>query len=418
MKIKKIAVFAGVAAITLCVAARGGAGEKAGRITMAHRCGQSLAGENTLRACEIAAYYDMDFIECDPRMTKDGVFVLMHDETVDRTTDGTGNVSDLTLEEIKKLKTGSGSGVPTLEEVLDLAGRLGLGVYMDTKFHDNETLRKMVELIRGKDMDREVVIGLWKREQQEWMEKNHPSIRTCVSWPAPVASVEMIKELGAEWIGVLVGSNNRKVIEQAHRLGMLVKTIPVNDVEVLKKKYDLGVDILQSDDPVLLSTVLRVLENSGDRTDKEKALLPYEIKNHKLPDEELSSIREDLPEGSRLVLRLVYMTGYCAASNKPPGSDQTSVPPHRASLGDGSYADPTTIAVNPVEPAHLVGYGTMVYVPPVGWTRASDYCGACVRDAGMNYRIDLWLGKEATAEDEKRVTGWYWAYFEEKPEEE
>ncbi|HOO57539.1 MAG TPA: glycerophosphodiester phosphodiesterase family protein [bacterium] len=417
MKTGKIAVFVVMVMVVLCAAARGEDADKPGRLKMAHRCGSGLADENTLRACEYAAYYGMDFVECDPRLTKDGVFVIMHDEAVDRTTDGSGKVADMTLEQIKKLKTANGESVPTLDELLDLASDLGIGVYMDTKFHDNETLQKMIDLVYSKGMGRDVVVGIWKQEQQEWIEKNHPVIRTCVSWPSPVSSLKKIKELGAEWVGLIVETGNRKNVDKVHRLGMLAKTTPVNGVAALKKKYDLGVDILQSDDPVLLDTIASVMEHSGNRTDKEKSLLPYEIKNERLPDGDLKSIRENLPEGSRLVLRLVYMTGYCAASNEPAGSGRTSVPPHEARLGDGSYANPVTIAVNPVGPAHQVGYGTMVYVPQVGWTEAADYCGACVRDADMNYRIDLWLGKEATAGDEERVTGWYWTYFEEKAAE-
>ncbi len=91
----------------------------------AHRGAMSTHPENTLPAFEEALRLGAHMIEFDVQLTKDGALVLMHDTTVDRTTDGTGKVSDLTLTEIKALDAGSKMGsafaglrVPTFEEAL------------------------------------------------------------------------------------------------------------------------------------------------------------------------------------------------------------------------------------------------------------------------------------------------------------
>src|SRR5690625_6549655 len=91
-----------------------------------------------------------DYIEIDLQMTKDGVSIAMHDETVDRTTSGTGDVTDITLAEIKQLDAGAwfntmypdqadqadvGLEVPTLEEIIDEHGR-GSRYYIETKSPD------------------------------------------------------------------------------------------------------------------------------------------------------------------------------------------------------------------------------------------------------------------------------------------
>ena len=96
-----------------------------GIITVGHRGTVRFAPENTIAAFEKAIELGMDLIEIDVRETKDGHLVIMHDETVDRTTDGTGRVSELTLERIKQLDAGSwfgaqfkGERVPTLDEAL------------------------------------------------------------------------------------------------------------------------------------------------------------------------------------------------------------------------------------------------------------------------------------------------------------
>lgn len=100
---------------------------KKGVIVAGHRGIKARYPENTLLGMQKALDEHVDMIEFDLRLTRDKVVVLMHDETVDRTTDGTGPVSDYTLEEIKKLDAGirfsdefKGLQVPTLKEFCDL----------------------------------------------------------------------------------------------------------------------------------------------------------------------------------------------------------------------------------------------------------------------------------------------------------
>lgn len=102
-------------------------------LIIAHRGASTFAPEHTMIAYEIAHQGDVDYIEIDLQMTKDGVLVAMHDEKVDRTTDGTGFVKEYTLEELKQLNAGKWFNeaypsfanrefeteqVPTLEEIL------------------------------------------------------------------------------------------------------------------------------------------------------------------------------------------------------------------------------------------------------------------------------------------------------------
>ena len=93
----------------------------------AHRGDRAQAPENTLPAYEAAVTSGSDFLETDLQLTADGYAVLMHDRTVDRTTDGSGAVADLTLAQIRALDAGSwydpsfaGTGVPTFADFLDV----------------------------------------------------------------------------------------------------------------------------------------------------------------------------------------------------------------------------------------------------------------------------------------------------------
>ncbi|MGB8956302.1 MAG: glycerophosphodiester phosphodiesterase family protein, partial [Tumebacillaceae bacterium] len=91
----------------------------------AHRGYSGIAPENTLAAFQAAVQYNADAIEFDIHMTRDGVPVIMHDDTVDRTTNGKGKVKDKSLAELKKLNAGHKQQIPTLQETLQAAqGRI------------------------------------------------------------------------------------------------------------------------------------------------------------------------------------------------------------------------------------------------------------------------------------------------------
>src|SRR5687767_2479124 len=93
---------------------------------VAHRGASGYAPENTIAAFDKGVEMKADYIEIDVQRSKDGELVIIHDTKVDRTTDGTGNVKDLTFEQIRSLDAGSWKGeqfkgekIPTFDEILD-----------------------------------------------------------------------------------------------------------------------------------------------------------------------------------------------------------------------------------------------------------------------------------------------------------
>ena len=128
---------------------------------IAHRGDWRYAPENSLRGFANCIKSGFDAIEVDVRMTKDGVLVVMHDETVNRTTDGVGKVSDLTFEQIKKLhlttptRYVSDQTVPSFEEVLNLA-RGQILVYVD-KWQDHK--EAVLETVHRLGMDRQILLA-------------------------------------------------------------------------------------------------------------------------------------------------------------------------------------------------------------------------------------------------------------------
>src|SRR5688572_6355634 len=109
----------------------------------AHRGALTLAPENTIQSYEYAFAFGVELVEVDIQQTKDGKFVALHDDTVDRTTNGTGSISTLTYDEVRALNAADyepwkggaydPAQVASLEEVLALAKRVGGGLELDIK---------------------------------------------------------------------------------------------------------------------------------------------------------------------------------------------------------------------------------------------------------------------------------------------
>ena len=130
-------------------------------VVISHRGEHLHHPENTLPAFQAAIDAGADYFELDVRTTSDGKFVIMHDSTLDRTTNGTGEVHKHTFDEIRALDAGAkfapafaGTKVPTLDEAFDLAhGKIN--VYVDTKYADPQEL---VDTIVRHDMQDHVVV--------------------------------------------------------------------------------------------------------------------------------------------------------------------------------------------------------------------------------------------------------------------
>ncbi len=115
-------------------------------LNIAHRGASAYEPENTLRAFRRAIELGADMSELDLHLSRDGQLVVMHNYTVEQTTNGHGALKDLTLAEIKQLDAGKGERVPTLQEVIDLVrGRNGL--YIELKAEG--TPRATVDLLRA-----------------------------------------------------------------------------------------------------------------------------------------------------------------------------------------------------------------------------------------------------------------------------
>jgi len=150
--------------------------------TIAHR-GGSFGGvpEGTLAAFQAAVAADVDWLEFDVRRTADGVLVVLHDATVDRTTDGTGAVAGLTLAQVRALDAGGGATIPTVEEVVDLAVKAGVPILPEIKDGPASpgVPAELVDLLRAKAYLDHAVIQAFEAETLAELRRLAPEARAC-----------------------------------------------------------------------------------------------------------------------------------------------------------------------------------------------------------------------------------------------
>jgi glycerophosphoryl diester phosphodiesterase len=130
-------------------------------LVIAHRGASSDAPENTITAFALAAEQEADGIELDVRLSADGVPIVIHDETVDRTTNGRGPVSKLTIAQLQSLDAGDGRPIPTLEEVFEIFGP-ALLYNVELKcghWPDSNLAAAVAERIEGHQLEERVLVS-------------------------------------------------------------------------------------------------------------------------------------------------------------------------------------------------------------------------------------------------------------------
>jgi glycerophosphoryl diester phosphodiesterase len=165
-------------------------------IVIAHRGDHVEVPENTLAAYEYAIKNGVDFVEIDLRTTKDSMLVIMHDDTVDRMTNGKGKISDLTYAEVRKLKvidkrkhSMKTYTVPSFEEVLQTC-RNKIYIYLDFK---DASVKQSYNLIKKYGMEKQVIVYINAPFQYYEWRKLVPSMPVMLSLPDSIKSANELK---------------------------------------------------------------------------------------------------------------------------------------------------------------------------------------------------------------------------------
>lgn len=182
---------------------------------IAHRGSREKAPENTMAAFEKALEDGADAIELDVQLSKDGEYVVIHDSTLDRTTNGKGKVSDYTLAELKELDAGSwfgpefaGEKIPTLRESLTWAkGKINIDVEVKKTQATEQSSSGLMSVIEETGMKNQVAITSFDRDFVEETEASYPEIQTGVLVSGVPVRGEMMKGAIAGGVtGLLAGA--------------------------------------------------------------------------------------------------------------------------------------------------------------------------------------------------------------------
>jgi len=243
----------------------------------AHRGNSMDAPENTLISVKQAIAAGVDRVEIDLECSKDHVPVLMHDTTLDRTTNGSGKISEYTWDELKNLDAGSwkskeyaGAGIPLFEDVLRLCKDKTM---LNIDLKNPSAIPEMIKLLKKYDMENEVVITGRIPECVPAIRESGMNL-TMFYEPTPVVNEFLSKGMlmkgmqiaialirKASLPGLLFHSDlvSRDSIYLAHLHGIAVGVYDVNSPKTLEKLIFAGVDSIMTDDPNMAMRVLTEL---------------------------------------------------------------------------------------------------------------------------------------------------------------
>ncbi|HTK85307.1 MAG TPA: glycerophosphodiester phosphodiesterase family protein [Patescibacteria group bacterium] len=240
---------------------------------LGHRGACAYAPENTIISIKTAADMGVKWVELDVMLTRDSIPIIFHDETLDRTTNGSGNVADRDWAEIKELDAGSwfadsfaGITVPTLEEVLETLIDLDMGLNLEIKptpGREIETAEVALDMLSRvwDDHDRLMLSSFrhvsletamemapeWARGLLLWHDEMPPDWKGLAEY-LDVAAVNISNELAS-----------REFIEDIIDMKKLVLVYTINDPQRARQLQSFGVDAFFTDNPdVLQESLLKV----------------------------------------------------------------------------------------------------------------------------------------------------------------
>ena len=236
----------------------------------AHRGASAEYPENTLAAFRRALELGVEGIELDVHLSSDGVPMVIHDATVDRTTNGSGAVAEMDREELQALDAGNGETIPTLGEVLDLVGNR---LHIDIEIKANAAGEAVLREVDGRDLR-------WLISSFDWDVLRHVrSRRSDVElWPLTVAASEeaiaVAREIGAPALAIWHKALDADVVAHLNAQGLGFWPWTVNDPDVAATLVEWGAIGICTDDPAHLQVRLNAGASEGCKGEKAPCYTP------------------------------------------------------------------------------------------------------------------------------------------------
>lgn len=231
----------------------------------AHRGDSSNAPENTLAAFRAAIDLKAPWIELDVHPTRDGALVVIHDDTIERTTGASGAVSDLSLAEIQKLDAGSwfsqrftGEHIPQLAEVFEMVAPTATRLNIEIKAAPEglDVSHGVVDLLRRYQKEREYVVSSFDLPALLQVQALAPEVPLAIlGWGPDLLLIA--RQYHFPWIHGFFATMDSDTVVQAQASGIGVNVWTVDDPETLASWRVMGVDKICTNCPALMLAVAR-----------------------------------------------------------------------------------------------------------------------------------------------------------------
>ena len=224
-------------------------------LVIGHRGASGYYPENTLLSFNEAVGQGADMIELDVHLTSDDEIVVIHDKTVDRTTDGTGIIGNLSLKEVRGLDAGSGERIPTLDEVLsEIRGNCSLDVELKGKDTAIPVLRMLKDQVRkGRWRPEDLMISSFSPIDLLELYDASCNIEMAVLIDnGPWGSEDFAVDIGARSVHPNYKFLDRNFIARCRGLDLKLNTWTVNGPSKMSELIEWGVDGIITDHPDML----------------------------------------------------------------------------------------------------------------------------------------------------------------------
>jgi len=234
---------------------------------LAHRGASGEYPENTMLAFEKAIEQGADGFETDVHLSADGELVVIHDDTLDRTTNGTGNVYNYSFSELRKLNAGKNSGInglkiPHLREALELVRDKELVLNIEIK--NNTTFypkieEKVISLIYEYELFSSVILSSFNHQSMALCKRIAPRIKTGLLYSQPLyKTVEYAKMCGADALHphYLLAIHDKSLREDCKKAGIGLNVWTVNEEKDMRTLINMGINCIITNFPGRLSNIL------------------------------------------------------------------------------------------------------------------------------------------------------------------
>lgn len=221
-------------------------------LRIGHRGAMGYEPENTLRSFKKAIELNVDMVELDVYVCNTGELVVIHDDKVDRTTNGKGYVFEKSFQELRKLDAGKGEKIPSLQEVLDLIDKK---VKVNIELKGEKTAKPVLEVIekyvheKGWSYENFFISSFNHYELREFNKLN-PKVKIgALITGIPIDFAKFAEKVNAYSANISGEFINKEFVQDAHKRGMKVFVWTVNDADDIERIKQLNVDGIFSNFP-------------------------------------------------------------------------------------------------------------------------------------------------------------------------